>query len=185
MSIIIGNMKALNMHYDELWFIMRSMDWFYRKKVGDRFKRYSDVEINQKNYQLLMQPTVQIIDELSPSKDLFTWFMVTKNNGKWNETAFHDVYVPRFLREMSSQQDSKDRLNELWSLDKQGKTILLVCSCQEESMCHRSIIAGLLHGVGSNVTSAFGTDISRYDIYRKMYLAIEKEGAMKSPFDEN
>ena len=185
MPIIIGNMKALNLQYDELWFIMRSMDWFYRKKVGDRFKRYSDVEINQKNYQLLMQPNVKIIDELSPSKELFQFYMSCKNKGTWNGNTFIQKYVPRFIHEISSQQDSKDRLNELWYLDKQGKTILLVCSCQEENMCHRSIIAGLLHGVGCNVISTFGTDISKYDIYRKMYLAIEKEGEMKSPFDEN
>lgn len=172
MPIIIGNMKALNLQYDELWFIMRSMDWFYRKKVGARFKRYSDTEINQKNYQLLMQPNVKIIDELSPSKDLFTWFMTQKQKGQWNKTTFHNIYVSRFLKEMSSQQDSKDRLNDLWHLDKQGKVILLVCSCQEEDMCHRSIIAGLLHGVGCNVTSAFGNSVSQYDIYHKMYLDI-------------
>ena len=172
MPIIIGNMKALNLQYDELWFIMRSMDWFYRKKVGARFKRYSDTEINQKNYQLLMQPNVKIIDELSPSKDLFTWFMIQKQKGQWNKTTFHNIYVPRFLKEMSSQQDSKDRLNDLWYLDKQGKVILLVCSCQEEDMCHRSIIAGLLHGVGCNVISAFGNSVSQYDIYYKMYLDI-------------
>lgn len=40
---------------------------------------------------------------------------------------------------------------------------------KEEQMCHRSIIAGLLHGVGCNVVSAFGTNISRYDMYYKLY----------------
>lgn len=183
MPIIIGNMKSLNLQYDELWFIMRSMDWFYRKKIGNRFPEYSG-EINEKNYRLLMQPNVKIIDELSPSKELFQIFMSRKSRGTWNKTIFHNVYVPRFIHEMASQQDSKDRLNELYFLDKQGKTILLVCSCQEEDMCHRSIIAGILHGVGCNVMSAFGNSISSYDIYYQMYRDYEKEyKETKTPFD--
>lgn len=185
MSIIIGNMKSLNMHYDELWFIMRSMDWFVYEKIGSRFKQYDKTKIKQANYRLLMQPNVKVIDELSPSRELFQFYMSCKNKGTWNGNTFIHKYVPRFIHEIYSEQDSKDRLNELWSLDKQGKTILLVCSCQEENMCHRSIIAGLLHGVGCNVISAFGNSISQYDIYYKMYLAKEKEREMKSPFDEN
>lgn len=169
MSIIIGNMKSLNLKYDELWFIMRSMDWFYRKKVGDRFKRYSDTEINQANYRLLMQPNVKIVDDLSPSRDLFKWYMIKKTKGQWNMDTFINEYVPIFINEIVINQDAKDRLNQLWQLDREGKTVLLVCSCQEEQMCHRSIIAGLLHGVGCNVISAFGTNISQYDMYYKLY----------------
>ena len=52
MSIVIGNMKSLNMHYDELWFIMRSMDWFVYEKVGNRFKQYDKTRIKQANYRL-------------------------------------------------------------------------------------------------------------------------------------
>lgn len=177
MPIIIGNMKSLNLQYDELWFIMRSMDWFYKKKTNSRFTKYkySNTEINQKNYALLMQPNVKIIDELSPSRDLYTWYMLKRDRKEWDYQCFNDYYVPRFLKEMSSQQDSKDRLNQLWELDRQGKTILLICACQEENMCHRSIIAGILHGVGCNVMSAFGNSISNYDIYYKWYRDIEKE----------
>lgn len=170
MPIVIGNMKALNLQYDELWFIMRSMDWFYKKKIKSSFGNMTvATEINQKNYQLLMQPNVHIVDELSPSKDLYTFYLSCKDRGTWDYNTFTKRYVPRFIYEMSSQQDSKNKLNELWSLDRQGKVILLVCACQEEHLCHRSIIAGLLHGVGCNVVSAFGTDISQYDKYYEMY----------------
>lgn len=168
--IIIGNMKSLNLQYDELWFIMRSMDWFYKKKVPHPTDRSQyTYEINQKNYQLLMQSNVHIVDELAPSKDLYTFYLLCKDRGTWNYGTFAKQYVPVFIHEMSSQVDSRDKLNELWSLDKQGKTILLVCACQEEHICHRSIIAGLLHSVGCNVTSAFGTNISEYDKYYEMY----------------
>lgn len=174
MSIIIGNMKSLNLKYDELWFIMRSMDWFYKKKIGNRYPKYSN-EINQKNYQLLMQPNVKIVDDLAPSRDLFTWYMRTKQQGNWNMDTFTNGYVPTFIKDIFANQDAKDRLNQLWRLDKQGKTILLVCSCQEEAMCHRSIIAGLLHGVGCNVSSSMNNDISQYDVYRTMYCEIENK----------
>ena len=177
MPIIIGNMKALNLQYAELWFIMRSMDWYYKKKEkkpSKRFTLYSD-EIIEANYRFLMHPNVKIISDLAPSQDLFTWYMLQRNKGQWNQEAFDKTYVPAFIRDLSTQQDSKDRLNQLWYEDKNGKTILLVCACQEENMCHRSIIAGVLHGVGVNVTSTFGTDISCYDKYYQMYRDAEKK----------
>lgn len=173
MPIIIGNMKSLNLHYDELWFIMRSMDWFYMKKVGNRFSYYSNKEINQTNYRLLMQPNVHIVDELSPSRDLYTWYMSQRDRKQWTKEQFDNIYVPRFIKEMSTQQDSKDKLNELWQADRQNKIILLVCACQDEDMCHRSIIAGILHGTGINVMSAFGNSISQYDKYYSMYREYE------------
>lgn len=177
--IVIGNMKSLNMHYDELWFIMRSMDWFVYEKVelGYRFKhsQYDKTKIKQANYRLLMQPNVKVIDELSPSHDLFTWYLIQRQKGEWNQQTFVNKYCSIFINQIIGYQEAKDRLNELYLLDKQGKTVLLVCSCKDEFMCHRSILAGILHGVGCNVQSAFGTDISRYDIYYKLYREIEKE----------
>ena len=88
---------------------------------------------------------------------------------------FVNDYVPAFIRDIITNEDAKNRLNELWNLDRHNKTVLLVCTCQEEEMCHRSIIAGILHGVGCNVISAFGNNISRYDIYYKLYREEEKK----------
>lgn len=169
MPIIIGNMKSLNMHYDELWFAMRSMDWFYKKKIKSSFGMTIATEINKKNYQLLMQPNVHIVDDLAPSRELYTFYLSCKDRGTWGHETFYMDYVPKFIHEMSYQEDSRDKLNELYRLDKQGKTVLLVCACQEENVCHRSILAGLLHGAGCNVISSFGTDISKYDVYYEMY----------------
>lgn len=175
MPIIIGNMKALNMHYDELWFIMRSMDWYYKKKKPSKyFTQYSD-EIIGANYRFLMQPNVKIIQDLAPSHDLFTWYMSQKSRGQWDQKAFDVFYAPCFLKDLSTQQDSIDRLYELRDADRQGKTILLVCACQEESMCHRSIIAGVLRGGDVNVTSSFGTNMSCYDKYYQMYCDMKKK----------
>ena len=169
--IVIGNMKALNMQYDELWFVMRSMDWFYKKKaksISTNRLVYSN-EIIQSNYQLLMQPNVHIVDELAPSHELYTFYLSHKDRRTWGDEVFYMDYVPMFIHEMSTQEDSRDKLNELYRLDKMGKTILLVCACQEERICHRSILAGLLYGVGCNVKSSFGTNISQYGVYYEMY----------------
>lgn len=99
----------------------------------------------------------------------------SKSRGEWNQQTFINTYCPAFINCLLYNENAKNRLNELWSLDKQGKTVLLICSCKDEFMCHRSILAGILHGAGCNVQSAFGTDISRYDIYYKLYREMEKE----------
>ena len=165
--IIIGNMKFLNRQYDELWFVMRSMDWFlYEKVKGSRFNTYDKTKLNKRNYELLMQPNVKVIDELSPSKDLFTYFLSCKQHQTWDEKRFKEKYVPGFLKEINCE-DGRDRLNELWRLDRAGKTILLVCTCQEENMCHRSILAGVLASVGCNVQVQ--GNLNDYLVYGEMF----------------
>lgn len=160
MPIIIGNMKSLNKHYDELWFVMRSMDWFYKEKVTER--------VIDKNYRFLMQPNVKVIDDLSPSKELFYLYLKKKKNFNWNERSFFSEYAPRFTKELIENEEAKFRLNQLWSLDRAGKTVLIVCSCAEEKLCHRSILAGILYGAGCNViTDNPVKDYLRfYDDYR-------------------
>jgi uncharacterized protein YeaO (DUF488 family) len=130
---------------------MRSMDWFlYEKVKGSRFSNYDKTKLNKRNYELLMQPNVKVIDELSPSEDLFRYYLTQKQHGTWNENTFQDRYTPCFLRDINNE-DGRDRLNELWKLDRAGKTVLLICTCKEEHMCHRSILAGILASVGCNV----------------------------------
>ena len=160
-------MKYLNRQYDELWFVMRSMDWFlYEKLKGSRFNTYDKTKLIKRNYELLMQPNVKVIDELSPSHDLFTYYLSKKQRGQWNKNTFLDTYAPWFLNSINNE-DGRDRLNELWRLDKAGKTVLLICTCQEEDMCHRSILAGILASVGCNVQVQ--GNLNDYLIYGKMF----------------
>lgn len=172
--IIIGNMKYLNRQYDELWFVMRSMDWFiYEKSKSLRFAKYDKTKLIKRNYELLMQQNVKIIDELSPSQDLFTFYLSHKQRGDWDETVFQDTYVPAFLRSINNE-DARDRLNELWTLDRQGKTILLICTCQEEHMCHRSILAGILASVGCTVQVQ--GDLEQYKKYGAIFKTLPLPG---------
>ncbi|WP_155957648.1 hypothetical protein [Eubacterium sp. 14-2] len=43
------------------------------------------------------------------------------------------------------------KISELVELDKQGKRICLVCFCLDETLCHRSIIAGILQCTGIQI----------------------------------
>lgn len=104
---------------------------------------------------------IKHVTELSPSQLLLAKFYKLKNHGEWNKTTFDGIYLPNFLKEMCNRS-AKAKLNDLYKADKEGKNIALVCFCTDESLCHRSIIAGLLQGVGCNVHTSQGTDYSRY-----------------------
>lgn len=125
MITIVSIKDADYRKYDEVWAIVRSL-----KKPDEHWKH---------------------VPELSPSWDLFKAYLSLKEQSKWSNETFKSIYVPQFLREMRSQA-ARDKLNELYKLDKQGKNICLFCFCPDESLCHRSIIAGLLQGVNANVT---------------------------------
>lgn len=98
---------------------------------------------------------------LSPSWDLFGRYRNAVKNGTWNEDFFQSIYVPQFLQEMKYPA-ARRALNGIYLADKQSRRMALVCFCNDESLCHRSILAGLLQGVGCDVTTPTGKDYSRY-----------------------
>ena len=126
--VVIGNMKtsrSLISRYkiDEVWCIVRSL----------------------KTMPYFANIPVFHVPNLSPSEELFHDYLHWRDYGMWNESTFIKEYVPRFLNEMHSLPNRK-ALNALWFAQKQ-KNILLLCYCEEERTCHRSIVAGLLQGV--------------------------------------
>lgn len=102
------------------------------------------------------------LDVLSPSKDLFFWYRRMEKAGKWDKRAFDDEYVPRFLKEIRSDLAARRTLNDLRRRSRDGEHIALACYCGDESMCHRSIVAGLLSGAGTEVRTGTGRDYSAY-----------------------
>ena len=123
--IVVGNIKNVNVfEYDVVWACVRSM-------------RHSKQGVTQ-------------VAELSPSWELFSEYRKLARAGNWNKETFTKVYVPKFLEEMKSKS-ARDRLNQLWKLDKRGYKVFIGCFCDDEELCHRSILAGLLQGVGSDV----------------------------------
>lgn len=133
--ITITNIRNVKPNqYDEVWAIVRSL-----KNKAQHIKH---------------------VPELSPSWDLFKQYLRLRDSGQWNAAAFKSIYVPAFLREMQAEQARK-KISELVELDRQGKKICLVCFCYDETLCHRSIIAGILQCMGVQVQGVKG-DCSEY-----------------------
>lgn len=110
---------------------------------------------------------------ISPRRDLLNWYLRKKNatdefgQSQWNREAFDKIYVPEFISQMRYDQRAANILNGLVELDKSGAKIQLCCFCPDETMCHRSIVAGLLQGAGCDVRTATGQDYSKYfDMYQ-------------------
>lgn len=132
--ITITDIRSVNhANYDEVWAIVRSL------RNPERMKQ---------------------VPELSPSWDLFKQYMKLRDTGQWNATTFKSIYVPTFLKEMLNIEARK-KLSELVELDKQGKRICLVCFCGDETLCHRSIVAGILQYMGIQIQGVSG-DYSQY-----------------------
>lgn len=96
-----------------------------------------------------------------------------KKQGIWNHDGFINVYVPRFLAEMRTNI-AREYLNILYKrVMYEDKTIALVCFCNDETECHRSILAGLMKGVGVDVVNENGKPVD-YSQYSKMYCKKQK-----------
>lgn len=110
---------------------------------------------------------VRQVSELSPSKGLFYKYLDLKKKNMWGTNSFNEIYVPQFLQEIKENRTvTSPLLNYLYSADKHGKNIALLCFCSDEELCHRSIIGGLLQGVGISVQTGTGNDYKRYfDMY--------------------
>lgn len=138
--ITIGSFKEISNNYDEVWLIVRSLK---TTPQGDN---------------------IYHVPQLSPNWDLFKEYLSWSKAGIWNDKCFMERYVPRFLEQMKSQE-AKDMLNVLYFKAK-TKNILLVCFCPNETMCHRSIVFGLLQGVGAETN---GNNYSHYyDMYKEV-----------------
>lgn len=107
------------------------------------------------------------VTALSPSTGLFFAYRNLVNDGNWNADTFNSVYVPRFIRELRQDAEAQSLLQYLIEKDKLGKKICLFCFCTDETLCHRSIIAGILRGMGGNVVTDTGKEyLQYYGLYR-------------------
>lgn len=111
-------------------------------------------------------PWMEQMAELSPDKSLFYAYLDMKNTGEWNETAFREIYVPRFLKQIKQDKQAVAALNGLY-VESKTKTIELACFCADEKLCHRSIIAGLMRGANAAVQTEHGDGSEYIDYYRQ------------------
>ena len=140
--IYVTNFKGLKgkeRSFDEIWACVRSL-----KSHDPRLKQVAD---------------------LSPSRDLFFHYLSAKKAGKFDRIWFEEHYIPQFIFEMHSPA-ARELLNTLYKADKCGKRICLVCFCEDEGLCHRSILAGLLQGVGCDVHGVKSDYSDYYRVYR-------------------
>lgn len=122
--------------YDEMYMIVRSM-----KPINPKIKQ---------------------LDILSPQSSLFKFHRECVNKGTWNQSTFDKAYAPIFITQLQHSPYANKVLDDLYRKDDAGKRICLMCYCTNESMCHRSIIAGILQGMGCNVKIPTNSDYSRY-----------------------
>lgn len=107
-------------------------------------------------------PGVEQLAELSPEPGLFRTYLGLRNRGAWGPEAFRDTYVPQFLADLARNPAAAKALNGLYRMDREGQAAVLACFCPDERLCHRSIVAGLLQGVGCDVRFPSGADYSAY-----------------------
>lgn len=110
-------------------------------------------------------PRIVQVPELAPSQELFFMYRKWVSEGVWSQETFDEKYVPWFLKDFVNNPNSSNALNLIYHLSEvKEERICLLCYCGNESMCHRSIIAGLLQGVGAHVRLVPDTkaDYSKY-----------------------
>lgn len=122
--IILANVRDQLRDCDEVWYIVRSPG----KRSFDETHKHVPV--------------------LSPNWQLFKAYRDAAQLGKWNHEWFQEHYVPQFLAQMRRDPEAKKLLNELVEKSRE-KNIALVCFCADESLCHRSIVGGILYNMGA------------------------------------
>lgn len=121
--IYLKNTKTYDFNNaDELWFIVRSAG------------KCMDLIRNSKKCKW--------IPDLSPQSELFHKYLDLKQRN-WNEQTFQSVFVPTFINNLKCNPKG---LEYLKLLEQEGfnKHIELICFCDHEELCHRSIIGGIL-----------------------------------------
>lgn len=89
------------------------------------------------------------VPELSPSNDLLEFYLDHMRNGTWNYEVFFNSYMPRFIKELQNDAAS-ERLSFLEE-ESRKRDIALFCFCENETLCHRSIIGGILKGMSADI----------------------------------
>lgn len=107
-----------------------------------------------------VSPKVRQVADLSPSWDLFLKYREFVLENRWGADTFEGTYLPQFISELQSGS-ARELIDGLCEADRNGRDICLFCYCEDESLCHRSIIAGILQGYGCDVRGV-SRDYSRY-----------------------
>jgi uncharacterized protein YeaO (DUF488 family) len=133
----------------------------YAEQIPNSFEKWAIVRspVKLNNSYILVQA-------LAPSCDLFKKYREAIHSGNFNESFFEEKYVPQFLREINS--DTETLLLEMVHMSRE-KDIILCCYCKDIRLCHRSIVAGILLGLGADIQTQ-----AEFIRYFKMYQALRQ-----------
>ena len=140
----------------------------------DAYQGYDEVWVVMR-YPKDMSPGFRHVPELAPPYELFKWFQDTKRGGRMMRTAFEEFYVPGYINCLITNPKARNALVSLEAELNRGRSIALVCTCYDESLCHRSVLGGILSYLGYNCETKSGTD---YDRYGAMYIAALENSAI-------
>lgn len=92
--------------------------------------------------------------ELSPDQRLFRKFINYRTKYGFHQSEFDSWYLDDFLQSAVRNPEFVKDIDKL--VDKSlnqlpGEDAALICFCPNEIMCHRSIIGGILKGVGAEI----------------------------------
>lgn len=96
------------------------------------------------------KPNVIQMSTLAPSIGLYHQYLEWRDDHEWNYEKFTNEYVPRFIKELKSDQYGINALAMLYD-ESFKQNIALYCFCPVEQRCHRSIVGGILLGSGANI----------------------------------
>lgn len=141
--LTVGSYQEMDQNkYDEIWLIVRKPDD--------------------------LPEFVKHVPALSPSPDLFQKYRETCQEKMFDQKFFNEVYVPQFVKELAENEEALALLQTLTDMSR-AKNIMLACYCETEAMCHRSIIAGILLGMGAEISTK-----QEYLDYYKLYQMMKK-----------
>lgn len=109
---------------------------------------------------------IQWIPDLAPSWDLFNRYIAWRSKKQWNTKCFIEEYVPQYLKELKYSDKAIQAIERLKMLTSMGRSVALVCFCQDQNLCHRSILAGVLQGMG------FAVDAPDYSKYYQLLMQL-------------
>lgn len=128
----LSNLRNIDLSlYDKRLFIVRSLG----KVDGKSLNKYTLIHVPQ------LSPSMELFDDYVNrwSKDNFTSKekLIIENG---ITKSWWDIYIKRFLYEMTHRKDMIACLHRINDLLDQGKNILLICFCPNPFRCHRGLI---------------------------------------------
>lgn len=106
---------------------------------------------------------VQQLAALSPTTELFHKYLRLRDAGQWNARAFATEYVPDFIRDTICSDAAKYAIDNLVKMRQLNINIALGCVCDNETICHRTIVGGILEGYGLDVIYDSGRSYRFYN----------------------